>query len=97
MSHAPNWQAQMSNSGLCWWWVRVLPPPGTLIRRFPGLIRPRCTAGATHRFAEPYYGLKLHGYTVLEDLLIFKSCNPDTCEDDYVGNGIAAAARTRRL
>jgi hypothetical protein len=43
-----------------WWWVRVLPPPGTLIWRLPGFIRPRCTAGATHRFAESYYGFKLH-------------------------------------
>src|SRR6476646_2392300 len=43
-----------------WWWVRVLPPPGTLIWRLPGFIRPRCTSGATHRFAESYYGLKFH-------------------------------------
>src|SRR5262249_16567777 len=43
-----------------WWWVRVLPPPGTLIWRLPGLIRPRRTAGATHRFAESYEGFKLH-------------------------------------
>src|SRR5580698_1571363 len=43
-----------------WWWVRVLPPPGSLIWRFPGLIRPRCTAGATHRNAESYYGVKVH-------------------------------------
>jgi Pyridine nucleotide-disulphide oxidoreductase, dimerisation domain len=43
-----------------WWWVRVLPPPGTLIRRFPGLIRPRCRAGATQRFAESYYGVRSH-------------------------------------
>src|SRR5258708_36855632 len=43
-----------------WWWVRVLPPPGTLIWRLPGFIKPRCTAGATHRFAESYYGFNLH-------------------------------------
>ena len=43
-----------------WWWVRVLPPPGTLIWRFPGLIRPRCTAGATHKAAESYQGIKVH-------------------------------------
>jgi hypothetical protein len=38
----------------------VLPPPGTLIWRLPGFIRPRCTAGATHRLAESYYGVVLH-------------------------------------
>jgi hypothetical protein len=43
-----------------WWWVRVLPPPGTLIWRFPGLIRPRRTAGATHRIAGSHYGAELH-------------------------------------
>jgi hypothetical protein len=43
-----------------WWWVRVLPPPGTLIWRLPGFIRPRCTAGATHRLAESYEGFKTH-------------------------------------
>src|SRR5882724_6074756 len=43
---------------LKWWWVRVLPPPGTLIWRFPGFIRPRCTAGATHKAAESYQGSK---------------------------------------
>src|SRR5262249_7799878 len=49
--------------------VRVLPPPGTLIWRFPGLIRPRCTAGATHRMAESYYGFKLHDAKILHNLL----------------------------
>src|SRR6266478_8672610 len=50
----------VNNTLSTWWWVRVLPPPGTLIWRLPGFIRPRCTAGATHRFAESYYGFKLH-------------------------------------
>jgi hypothetical protein len=47
-----------------WWWVRVLPPPGTLIWRLPGFIRPRCTAGATHRLAESYYGVALHFHKI---------------------------------
>src|SRR5215467_11396705 len=38
-----------------WWWVRVLPPPGTLI-----YIRPRCTAGATHECAGSYYRIAVH-------------------------------------
>jgi len=46
---------------LKWWWVRVLPPPGSLIWRFPGFIRPRCTAGATHHGAKSYYGIEFHG------------------------------------
>ena len=41
--------------------MRVLPPPGTLIWRFPGFIRPRCTAGATHRIVQTYYGVGVHG------------------------------------
>lgn len=44
-----------------WWWVRVLPPPGTLIWRSPGFIRPCRTAGATHRFAGSYYRVEVHG------------------------------------
>lgn len=40
--------------------ARVPPPPGTLIWRFPGFIRPRRTAGATHRFTESYYQVELH-------------------------------------
>jgi len=43
-----------------WWWVRVLPLTGTLIWRFPGFIRPRCTAGATHKAAESYQGIEVH-------------------------------------
>src|SRR6266481_6730812 len=35
-------------------------PPGTLIWRFPGFIRPRCTAGATHKAAESYQGIEVH-------------------------------------
>src|ERR1700730_12703842 len=53
-----------------WWWVRVLPPPGTLIWRLPGFIRPRCTAGATHRLAESYERVALHGSTLAEFLVI---------------------------
>ena len=37
-----------------------VPPPGTLIWRLPGFIGPRCTAGATHRFAESYERVKDH-------------------------------------
>src|SRR5690349_4253968 len=51
-----------------WWWVRVLPPPGTLIWRLPGFIRPRCTAGATHRFAESYERVALHGSNITESI-----------------------------
>ena len=42
----------------------MLPPPGTLIWRLPGFIRPRCTAGATHRLAESYKGFKAHNRTI---------------------------------
>jgi len=51
----------IATNGLSWWWVRVPPPPGSLIWRFPGLIRPRCTAGATHHVAESYYRIEAHG------------------------------------
>ena len=57
MSKVPSLLAMTSQvSGFIdgWWWVRVLPPPGTLIWRFPGLIRPRCTAGATHHEQRSY-------------------------------------------
>src|SRR5579864_677014 len=40
--------------------MRVLPPPGTLIWRFPGFIRPRCTAGATHHESESYVWFEGH-------------------------------------
>ena len=53
--HTQQFQPPALTSILKWWWVRVLPPPGSLIWRFPGLIRPRCTAGATHRRAKSYY------------------------------------------
>jgi hypothetical protein len=33
--------------------------------RLPGFIRPRCTAGATHRLAESYEGFKTHTRKVL--------------------------------
>src|ERR1700722_6546119 len=35
-------------------------PPGTLIWRFPGFIKPRCTAGATPKAAESYKGIEVH-------------------------------------
>jgi hypothetical protein len=35
-------------------------PPGTLIWHFPKFIRPRCTAGATHKAAESYQGIEVH-------------------------------------
>src|SRR5713226_9334092 len=40
-------------------------PPGTLIWRFPGFIRPRCTAGATHKAAESYQGIQAHRVMLL--------------------------------
>jgi hypothetical protein len=55
-----------------WWWVRVLPPPGTLIWRFPGLIRPRRTAGATHRITGSHYGAELHTGAVYFARIDFK-------------------------
>ena len=48
--------------------MRVLPPPGTLIWRLPGFIRPRCTAGATHRLAESYQGVEAHGKRIADSL-----------------------------
>src|SRR5690242_2914683 len=60
---------------LQWWWVRVLPPPGSLIWRFPGFIRPRCTAGATHHGAKSYYGIKFHR-AILPDLKKSLSFHP---------------------
>jgi hypothetical protein len=47
-----------------------LPPPGTLIWRLPGFIKLRCAAGATHRFAESYYGSSCipTGYRVTREM-----------------------------
>jgi hypothetical protein len=47
-------------------------PSGTLIWRLPGFIRPRRTAGATHRFARLYQGIDLHTSSALARLSPFK-------------------------
>jgi hypothetical protein len=36
--------------------------------------RPRCTAGATHRIVEPYYGVGVHDVRLTYGLLVDKFC-----------------------
>ena len=40
-------------------------PPGALIWRLPGFIRPRRTARATHRFVRSYQWIELHTNSLL--------------------------------